>query len=238
MVLGGMNFGLHFVAWRRATMSAYYGDAELRAYLRILAVASVIVALVIWVGGTFGSFPEALRHATFHVVSSMTTTGFGLDDYSSWAGVAPLLLVLLAIVGGTSGSTASGIKVARVVMLVRQGLREVIQLVHPKGQFLVKMGGKRVSESVVLSVSGFIAIWVFCFVLVVIGMNMAGLDMESAFGAAVATFSNLGPGLGEVASNFASVSDAAVWLGTVAMVFGRLEVFAVLVLFTPAFWRE
>lgn len=238
MVLGGMNFGLHFVAWRRATMSAYYGDAELRAYLRILLVASVLIALIIWIGGTFGSFVEAFRHASFHVVSSMTTTGFGLDDYSSWAGIAPLLLVLLAVIGGTSGSTASGIKVARVVMLVRQGLREVIQLVHPKGQFLVKMGGKRVSESVVLSVSGFIAIWALCFMAVVIGMNATGLDLESAFGATIATFTNLGPGLGEVASNFSTVSTAAVWLGTVAMVFGRLEVFAVLVLFTPAFWRE
>lgn len=238
MVLGGMNFGLHFVAWRRATMSAYYGDPELRAYLRIMVVAAVVVTLVIWIGGTFGSLGEAFRHAVFHVVSALTTTGFATDEFAAWAGVAPLLLVLLAIVGGTSGSTASGIKVARVVMLVRQGLREVIQLVHPKGQFLVKMGGKRVSESVVLSVSGFIAIWVFCFVLVVVGMNMAGLDMESAFGATVATFANLGPGLGEVSQNFASVSTAAVWLGTVAMVFGRLEVFAVLVLFTPAFWRE
>lgn len=238
MVLGGMNFGLHFVAWRRATMAPYYGDAELRSYLRILLVASVLVTLIIWLGGAFAGFLESFRHATFHVVSATTTTGFGLDDFSTWPGVAPLLLVLLAVIGGTSGSTASGIKVARVVMLVRQGLREVVQLVHPKGQFLVKMGGKRVSESVVLSVSGFIAIWVLCFMLVVIGMNATGLDLESAFGAAIATFTNLGPGLGEVSSNFASVSGPAVWLGIVAMVFGRLEVFAVLVLLTPAFWRE
>ncbi|MGY6518566.1 MAG: potassium transporter TrkG [Lysobacteraceae bacterium] len=238
MALGGMNFGLHFVAWRRATMNPYQHDAETIAYLRILAVASIVIALVIWVGGTFNSFPEALRHATFHAVSAMTTTGFGIDDYSTWAGVAPLLVVLLAVIGGSSGSTASGLKVARVVMLLQQGYREIVQLVHPKGQFLVKIGGRRVSESVVLSVSGFIAIWALCFMLVVVGMNMSGLDLESAFGATIATFTNLGPGLGEVASNFSTAPVPAVWLGTVAMVFGRLEVFAILVLLTPAFWRE
>lgn len=238
MILGGMNFGLHFVAWRRATMTPYYGDPETKAYIRIMAVGAVVITAVVWLGGSFASFGESVRHGIFQAVSAMTTTGFTTAEYAAWAGVGPLLVVLLAMIGGTSGSTASGLKVARVMLLLQQGYREVVQLVHPKGQFLVKMGGRRVSESVVLSVSGFVAIWVLGFVLVVIGMNLAGLDLESAFGATIATFVNLGPGLGEVASNFASVSDAAVWLGTVAMVFGRLEVFAILVLLTPAFWRE
>lgn len=238
MTLGGINFGLHFVAWRRASMSVYGSDSELRSYLRILAVAAVVITLVAWAGGTFDSFGESFRRATFQVVSSMTTTGFSTMSFHEWSHPAPLLIVGLAFIGGCSGSTVGGLKVARVVMVVRQGFREIKQLVHPKAQFLVKMGGRRVSESVVLSVSGFIAIWMLCFVLLMVGFNMAGLDLESSFGGAVATLTNLGPGLGSVAVTWAHAGDPAIWLGSLGMILGRLEVFSLLVLLTPAFWRE
>ena len=238
MMLGGINFGLHFVAWRRASLQVYGADSELRAFLRIVAVASLTVTLMIWIGGDYAHFGDAFRLATFQIVSSITTTGFAVSGFDQWSGAAPLLVVGVAFIGGCSGSTVGGLKVARVVMVVRQGYREIKQLVHPKAQFLVKMGGRRVSESVVLSVSGFIAIWMLCFVMLMLGMNLAGLDIESSFGATVATLTNLGPGLGAVASNFAGVSDAAVWLGTLGMILGRLEVFSLLVLLTPQFWRE
>jgi trk system potassium uptake protein TrkH len=238
MTLGGINFGLHFVAWRRASMAVYSTDSELRAFLRIMFVAAVIVTVILWSSGTYGSGTDALRYATFQTVSNMTTTGFAVGGFSEWPGPAPLLLVGLAFIGGCAGSTVGGLKVARVMMVVRQGYREIKQLVHPKAQFLVKMGGRRVSESVVLSVSGFIAIWMLCFVALMIGMNLSGLDLESSFGAAVATLTNLGPGLGAVATTFGEVSDGAVWLGTLGMILGRLEVFSLLVLLTPQFWRE
>ncbi|WP_290889186.1 TrkH family potassium uptake protein [Arenimonas sp.] len=238
MTLGGINFGLHFVAWRRASVAVYGTDSELRSFLRIIAIAAVLVTLVLWLSGTYAGGGDAFRTATFQVVSNITTTGFAVTGFNEWPGPAPLLLVVLAFIGGCSGSTVGGLKVARVVMVVRQGYREIKQLVHPKAQFLVKMGGRRVSESVVLSVSGFIAIWMICFVFLMVGMNMAGLDLESSFGAAVATLTNLGPGLGSVATTFADVSDAGVWLGTLGMILGRLEVFSLLVLLTPQFWRE
>ena len=238
MTLGGINFGLHFVAWRRASMSVYGSDSELRSYLRILAVAAVVISFVAWAGGTFDSFGESFRRATFQVVSSMTTTGFSTMSFHEWSHPAPLLIVGLAFIGGCSGSTVGGLKFARVVMVVRQGFREIKQLVHPKAQFLVKMGGRRVSESVVLSVSGFIAIWMLCFVVLMVGFNLAGLDLESSFGGAVATLTNLGPGLGSVAVTWAHAGDPAIWLGSLGMILGRLEVFSLLVLLTPAFWRE
>ncbi|GIX35003.1 MAG: Trk system potassium uptake protein [Lysobacteraceae bacterium] len=238
MIVGGINFGLHFLAWRRASSGVYFADSELRAFLRIVVVFSVPTGLLLFFGHDYESLHDALRHATFQVVSNLTTTGFGTVGFDHWAHPAPLLLVGLAIIGGCAGSTTSGLKVARVVMLLRQGYREVKQLVHPHGRFLVKMGGKPVSESVVLSVSGFIALWMFCFIAMVVAMNATGLDILTSFGATVATITNLGPGLGEVAANFASVNDAAVWLGTLGMLLGRLEVFSVLVLFTPSFWRE
>jgi trk system potassium uptake protein TrkH len=238
MVLGGINFGIHFVAWRGATMAPYYADSELRAYLRILVVASLLVTLVLWFGADYATLSESLRRATFQVVSIMTTTGFVAPGFDTWSGIAPLVLMIVAVVGGCSGSTVGGLKVARVMMVVRQGLREVRQLVHPKGQFLVKMGGRRVSESVVLSVSGFITLWMCCFMVIMLGMSASGLDLVSAFGATVATLTNAGPGLGSVAYSFADASPAAVWLGSFSMLLGRLEVFSVLVLLTPAFWRD
>lgn len=238
MMLGGINFGLHFMAWRRASMGVYTTDSELRAFLRIVAMVAVIVTLMLWGGGDYAAFGDAFRYATFQVVSSITTTGYAVSGFDQWSGAASLIVIGVAFIGGCSGSTVGGLKVARVMMVVRQGYREIKQLVHPKAQFLVKMGGRRVSESVVLSVSGFIAIWMLCFVLLMLGMNLAGLDIESSFGAVVATITNLGPGLGTVSSNFAGVGDAAVWLGTLAMILGRLEVFSLLVLLTPQFWRE
>jgi len=238
MMLGGINFGLHFVAWRRASVAVYSTDSEMRAFLRIVLAATVLVTLMIWLGGDYAHLLDAFRFAAFQIVSSITTTGFAVAGFDQWSGAAPLLVVGIAFIGGCSGSTVGGLKVARVVMVVRQGYREIKQLVHPKAQFLVKMGGRRVSESVVLSVSGFIAIWMLCFVLLMLGMNLSGLDVESSFGGVVATMTNLGPGLGEVAYSFASVNDGAVWLGTLAMILGRLEVFSLLVLLTPQFWRE
>lgn len=238
MLLGGVNFALHFTAWRNASVAPYYADSELRAYLRILALASALVAAVLWLGGDYSTLSESLRRSIFQVVSMMTTTGFAVPGFDQWSSIAPMVLMIVAVVGGCSGSTVGGLKVARVVMVVRQGLREVRQLVHPKGQFLVKMGGKRVSESVVLSVSGFITLWMCCFMAVLLGMLASGLDLVSAFGGTVATLANAGPGLGSVAYTFADASSAAVWLGSFSMLLGRLEVFSLLVLFTPAFWRD
>jgi trk system potassium uptake protein TrkH len=238
MLLGAINFGLHFVAWRRASMSVYSADSELRSFLRIVVVTSLVVTLVLWFGGDYAGAGDAFRFATFQVVSIITTTGFVVPGFDGWTGAAPFIVVTIGVIGGCSGSTVGGIKVARVVMVVRQGYREIKQLVHPKAQFLVKMGGRRVSESVVLSVSGFIAIWMLCFGALVIGFNASGLDLTSAYGAAVATLANSGPGLGSTAYSFADVSDSAVWLGSLGMVLGRLEVFSLLVLLTPQFWRE
>ncbi len=238
MILGGINFALHFVAWRSASVRHYFEDSELRVYLRILAVVSLLIAIVLTLSGDYPTFVEALRRSTFQIVSAMTTTGYAVSGFDSWSSVAPMTIMVVAVIGGCSGSTVGGLKVARVMMVLRQGVREVRQLVHPQGQFLVKMGGRRVSESVVLSVSGFITLWMACFMVLLFGFIATGLDLVSAFGAVVATLTNLGPGLGEVAWTFGTVSDAAVWLGSVSMLLGRLEVFSVLVLLTPNFWRK
>ena len=153
-------------------------------------------------------------------------------------GAAPLILMLLAFIGGCAGSTAGGMKVARWQMLVRQGLREIRQLVHPKGQFVVKVGGKRVSESVVISVGGFATLYMLSFVAMTVVLAATGVDLVTALAAITTCLTNLGPGLGGVAVHFRDLSDLPVWVCSFAMILGRLEVFTVLVLLTPQFWTE
>lgn len=238
MLLGGTSFGLHWYAWRRATVSHYQSDSELRAFLRIIFVASALVGVSLLLGGHYGNLGEALRHGGFQVVSNITTTGFSSTGYAAWPGMAPLLLIMLSFVGGCAGSTSGGIKVARVQMVVRQGLREIRQLVHPKGQFVVKLGGKRVSESVVISVAGFCTLYVLSYLVMTLALAASGVDILTAFSAVAGCINNLGHGLGGVAGTFRELNDFAIWVCSFAMVLGRLEVFTVLVLLTPQFWNE
>jgi trk system potassium uptake protein TrkH len=238
MLLGAINFGLHWYAWRRATVAHYQGDSELRLFLWIVVIATAVIGVSNYTNGHFATFGESMRRSLFQVVSHVTTSGFATNDFSQWPGMAPLLLLMLAFVGGCAGSTTGGIKVARVQMVVRQGLREIKQLVHPKGQFVVTLGGKRVSESVVISVAGFCTLYVLSFLVVTLGLAASGLDEVSALSAAAAMINNLGPGLGQVTWTLRELNDPATWLCSFAMVLGRLEVFTVLVLLSPRFWRE
>ena len=238
MLIAGTNYGMHWYAWRRATLSHYQADSELPTFLRIAAAGAVIVTLALWAGRRFDSFGDDLRHAVFQVVSNLTTTGFTSMSYSTWPGIAPLLLLLLAFIGGCAGSTAGGMKVARWQMVVRQGLREIRQLVHPKGQFVVKVGGKRVSESVVISVGGFCTLYLLSFVVMSLLLTASGVDMVTAVAAIAACLNNLGPGLGNVAQHYNALGDFSIWICSFAMILGRLEVFTVLVLLTPQFWNE
>jgi trk system potassium uptake protein TrkH len=238
MLLGAINFGLHWYAWRRATVAHYQSDSELRMFLTLIAIATVVIGLANYGNGHFATVGESLRRSLFQVVSHITTSGFASNDFAQWPGMAPLALLMLAFVGGCAGSTTGGIKMARVQMVVRQGLREIKQLVHPKGQFVVTLGGKRVSESVVISVAGFCTLYVLSFLAVTLGLAASGMDEVSAFSAAAAMINNLGPGLGQVAWTARELNDGATWLCTFAMILGRLEVFTVLVLLSPRFWRE
>jgi len=238
MLLGAINFGLHWYAWRRATVVHYQADSELRMFLALVAVATAVIGIANYFNGHFATLGESLRRSLFQVVSHVTTSGFASNDFSQWPGMAPLALLMLAFVGGCAGSTTGGIKMARVQMVVRQGLREIKQLVHPKGQFVVTLGGKRVSESVVISVAGFCTLYIMSFLAVTLGLAASGLDEVSAFSAAAAMINNLGPGLGQATATVHGLNDAATWLCSFAMILGRLEVFTVLVLLSPRFWRE
>lgn len=238
MLLGGINFGMHWYAWRRATIAHYQADAELFTFLAIAVIGTAVIASGLYLAGRFDTVGAALQHGGFQVVSSLTTSGFVTTGFADWPGMAPLALVLLSFIGGCAGSTAGGMKVARLQMVVRQGLREIKQLVHPKGQFVVKVGGKRVSESVVISVGGFCALYLISFLAMTLALTADGSDIVTAFSAIAACLNNAGPGLGQVAHHYDALGDFSIWVCSFAMVLGRLEVFTVLVLLTPQFWSE
>jgi trk system potassium uptake protein TrkH len=238
MFLGGVNFSLHFVAWQRASAAHYFNDPELRAYAGIVLAASVVVAAGVYATGVFASVVESLRHATFQVVSNLTTTGFTTTGFFTWPGFAPMLLVLIGFVGGCSGSTSGGMKVVRIVILFRQGARELLQLVHPKGRFMVKLGRTSVPGQVLAAVTGFCTLYVFSFMVMTLLLTAVGVDLVTAWSAIAACINNMGPALGVAGPHFRDLNDAASWICTFAMILGRLEVFTVLVLFTRAFWKE
>lgn len=238
MVIAGVNFSLHFVAWREGKLTAYLFDPEFRAYVAILSVVSLIIFLTLLSVNAFDSLPESVTKSVFQAVSIGTTTGFATADFSAWPGALPLLLILTSFIGGCAGSTGGGMKVVRWLLIYKQGVREMFRLVHPSAETPVKLGRKPVPDRVIEAVWGFFSVYVVLFGIMMLILMWTGLDQITAFSAVAASLNNLGPGLGEVASNFASINDVAKWVAVIAMLLGRLEIFTLLVLCTPAFWRR
>ena len=238
MLLSGINFAIHFGAIRHRTLRPYWRDSEFKTYIGVLAVVSVITIGYLLINHTFTSTTESIVTGLFHVVSIGTTTGFTTAEYYSWPGFLPVLLLYVSFIGGCSGSTGGGIKVIRILLLVKQGARELKRLVHPNAQIAVKIGKKPLPEKVLEAVWGFFAAYFAISALMILLLMASGLDQETAFSAVAACLNNLGPGLGDVGQNFASINDFAKWILCLAMLLGRLEIFTLLVLFTPAFWRK
>lgn len=238
MLLSGANFGLHFFALRRRSLRPYLDDAEFRTYFILLALLALITVSYLYIMRHFGHFGEDLRQGLFQAVSIGTTTGFTTSAYHQWPGFLPALLIFSSFIGGCAGSTGGGIKVVRFLLLLKQGGRELKRLVHPSAQIAVKIGRRPVDDRVIDAIWGFFAAYVATFSIIMLALMATGLGQVTAFSAVAACMNNLGPGLGEVGVNFASLNLVAKWLLCTAMLFGRLEVFTPLVLFTPGFWRR
>jgi trk system potassium uptake protein TrkH len=237
MVIAGINFALHFTAWRRASTQPYFLDPELRVYASLLLAFSVVVSLGLYLTGTYETLATSFRYGTFQVISAMTTTGFTTAPFYTWGGALPVILMLLAFIGGCAGSTAGGMKVIRVILLYRQSVREILRLVHPHAVIPVKIGGQRTSDTVISAVWGFFFLYIANFAVMTIMLTATGLDAETAYSAVGACITNLGPALGLAGPNYASLNDPAKVVLCVAMLLGRLEIYTLLVLLTPAFWR-
>lgn len=238
MFIAGINFSLHFLAWRDKTLGNYLVDPEFRGYVGILVALLVVTLIYLYQTGEYDSIPDTLTHGLFQVVSIATTTGFTTDDFSSWPGALPVMLLFASFIGGCAGSTGGGMKVVRWLLMYKQGAREVRRLVHPSAEMPVKLGNKPVHFRVADSVWGFFSMYVVVFAVIMVLLLALGLDQVTAFSAVAASLNNLGPGLGGVASGFGSQPDAAKWLAMLAMLLGRLEIFTLLVLVSPTFWRR
>ncbi|MCK5648008.1 MAG: potassium transporter [Gammaproteobacteria bacterium] len=238
MLLSGINFALHFSSLRSHSLKPYLFDVEFRVYLIILAFASMISVLYLHFTETFATWGDAVHHGIFQTISIGTTAGFTTSDYYNWPGFLPVMLLFISFVGGCAGSTGGGMKVIRFILLFKQGVREIFRLIHPSAQIPVKIGGKVMPENVSNAIWGFFALYVASFSIMMLFLMASGLDQVTAFSALAACLNNLGPGLGDVGANYKDVNDFSKWILCFAMLLGRLEIFTLLVILTPSFWRH
>jgi trk system potassium uptake protein TrkH len=239
-ILAAINFASHFLAWSQRGISAYFRDAEAKAILGLLAFSCIGIAVFLVLRGTYPDFPSALRAAVFNVVSIATDSGLHTQDYSQWPIFAPMWMVFLSCITASSGSTGGGIKMIRTLVLAKQANRELNMLVHPNMVRPLKVGGAIIANRVVFAVLAFVFLYFMSIVTLIFVQLASGLDFMTALSAILACINNAGPGLGEVgpASNYGVLSDFQTWVCSAAMLLGRLEVFTILVLFTPTLWRK
>lgn len=237
MLLSGINFGLHFLAMQRRDIRIYGRDSEASFFIAVISLATAIVCCLLLYTETL-SYQDSLIHGVFQTISIATTTGFTTQDFSVWPLFLPVFLLILSFMGGCVGSTGGGMKAMRILLIFKQGMRELRQLLHPNAVIPLKLDSRRVQTEVISAVWSFFAVYMFCFVLIWLALLATDMDFISAFSAVIATMNNLGPGLGEVASHYATVSETGKLILCLAMLMGRLEVFTLLVLLTPVFWRD
>ena len=238
MLAGGTNFALHYLALSRRSVGGYLRDSEFRAYVGILATLALVVSCTLYLSGRYDSIADSLRHGTFQVVSMQTSTGFVTAEFAAWPGALPALLMLATFIGGCAGSTGGGIKVLRWLLVFKQALVELRRLIHPRGEILVRLAKRPVPDRVMNAVAAFFAIYLMLFGGLTLLLMALGLDQVSAWSAVATSLNNTGPALGSVATHFVDAPDAVKWVCALAMVIGRLELFTLIVLFTPDFWRR
>ena len=239
MLVASCNFALYFVAFRKGDWRGFWRDPELRATLGTLIMGGLVVSLLLWAKGVYEPL-TALRHGMFNVVSLATTTGYATVDYLGWPVFAPVLRLLLSGVATSAGSTGCGIKMVRMLILVKQARREMTRLVHPRAVQPVRLGESVVDNRVIFSVLAFMLVYGGTVIGLSMLLLLTDLDPVTAFSAVLASVNCMGPGLGLVgpASNYAVLTDFQLWVCTLAMLLGRLEFLSVMALLTPAFWRR
>ena len=240
MLVAALNFRTHFAAWRSRSARIYAGDAEAKALFGVVAASVAMVTVYLWLQGVYPDFMSALRHVAFNLVSVATTCGYASADYSPWPAFATFWLLLLSCVTCSTGSTGNGIKMFRTLMLVQQSGRELRRLIHPQLVAPLRFGAHVVPNGIVYAILAFISIYFVSVAGLTFLLMLSGLGLVTSFSAALAWINNIGPGLEHVgpAANYSALTSFQKWVGIFAMLAGRLELFTVFVLFTPAFWRK
>jgi trk system potassium uptake protein TrkH len=240
MLLAAINFATHFLAWHRRSLRAYRVDPEAKVFIGVVVLSALgIAAFLVW-KGVYPDYGTALRYAAFNVVSIATTTGYANTDFNLWPIFAPLWMLFLCSFASCSGSTGSGMKMIRALILFKQVFRELLRIIHPRVYRPVKLAGQPIENNVVFAVLAYAFVYVSCIVIFTLLLALSGADVVTAFSAVVASVNNTGPGLAQVgpASTYAVLNDFQTWVCSFAMLLGRLELFTLLVVLTPAFWRK
>lgn len=238
MVLAGINFTIHYQLLRGKPL-AFWRDSECRFYLGLLVILITIVSLNIY-GNTYERIGRSIQYGAFQVVSIITTTGFATADYGQWPAMSQIILLACMFIGASAGSTGGGVKCLRVLLVLKYCYRELISLVHPKAVAHIKIGGRSVSDDIIRSVIGFLALYLGLFVICSILLAAMGVDFFTSLGAVAASIGNIGPGFGMVgpAGNYAAVPALGKWLLAWCMLLGRLEIYTVIIFLVPEFWRK
>ena len=238
MLLGAINFSIHFIVLKQKSLKVYFKDEEVVLFLGIVLSAIAIVFLTLQTVNYFHYTLKDLLDTSFTIVSMITSTGFVTVDYSYWPLFIPFFLMLIGFVGGCGGSTAGGMKVMRILILIKLVKRELYRLLHPKGIFHIRLNGRnKIASRTLQSVFGFFALYVGSFVVLLLLMMADGIDQVTAFSAIATCMNNMGPGLGTVTQSFSGLDDPAKLISVTSMLLGRLEVVSVLVLLSPEYWR-
>jgi trk system potassium uptake protein len=238
MILSSINFALHYTILRKRSFSLYLRDIECRTFLFILVLVGAIAFSILAFNRYYDSQFDVLVDSIFDVVSIVTTTGFTSSSFAYWPGFLPILLITVAIIGGCSSSTAGGIKIVRFILLLKQGARELKKLIHPNAVFPIKFGKHVLASHVIEGIWGYLAIFILIFVAMILILTANGLDLTTAYGAVVASLGNVGASIAGVSDNFNGLNNFSKWTLVFGMILGRLEIFTILVLFTPHFWKK
>ncbi len=237
MGISAVSFALHFFSWRARSPLYYFKDPELQFYFLWLVIAAAITIPYLFFANIY-SATDSFLLGTFQLTSIITTTGFHATSFSAWPAFLPFMLFLLSFIGGCAGSTAGGMKAIRVLLICKQCMRDIHRLIHPNATFPVKVGKRSVNNEVIEAVWGFFAVYILAFLAMFLILLGTGLDLTTSFSAVTAALNNLGLGMGDVAANYAHINTPAKWTLCLAMLLGRLEVFTLLVFFSPIFWRR
>ena len=239
-LLAAINFATHFVAIRKHSLKPYGEDMEMRGFLALVLSSCLFAAYVLWDTGTYPDYATALRHATFNLVTIATDCGFATQDFNQWPIFVPMWMLFLSCLSASSGSTGGGIRMIRTIILLKQTRMELFKFIHPNAVRSVRIGDNIISHNIVTSVTGFIFLYFMCVVILVFALLLTGLDFVTSLSAIIACFNNAGPGLGQVgpATNYASLSDLQSMICAFAMILGRVQIFSIIILFVPEFWRK
>jgi trk system potassium uptake protein TrkH len=239
-LLAAINFATHFIAIRRQAFHPYIDDMEVRAFLILIFGSCIVAASVLWQAGTYPDFFTALRHATFNLITIATDCGYATKDFNQWPVFVPMWMLFLSCISASSGSTGGGIRMIRTIILMKQARLELFKFIHPSAIKPLKIGDTVISNDIITSVTGFIFLYFMSIVILVFMLLLSGMDFISAFSAIIACFNNAGPGLNQVgpATTYASLSDFQTSVCVFAMLLGRVQIFSIIILFVPEFWKK